>query len=65
MRIFPPKISPPITTTIPVHIPAAGTTANAQGKEKVTEPAMTEAPSKEVTFEDISKQEMEEILKII
>ena len=48
-----------------VRIPAAGSTIDTQGKEKVTEPAQTEAPSKDVTIEDSSKQEIEEILKII
>ena len=62
-RVFSPEISPPTITH--VWIPAAGLITNARGKEKVIEPALMEAPPKEVTIEDPSRQEMEEILKII
>ena len=64
-RVFSPETSPPKTITTLVHIPTTGSTADARGKEKVIEPAQTEAPPKDLTIEDSSKQEMEEILKII
>ena len=53
-RVFSPDISPPKDTTTPVHVPAIEPTPEAQGKEKVTQPAQTEAP-KEVV-EDTSKK---------
>ena len=62
-RVFSPEISPPKDTVTPARIPAVEPIPEARGKEPVTHPAQTEVP-KEVA-EDTSKQEMEEILKII
>ena len=62
-RVFSPEISPPKDTTTPARIPAIEPVPEARGKEPVTHPAQTEGP-KEVS-KDTSKQEMEEILKII
>src|ERR1051325_11720761 len=62
-RVFSPDISPPKDTATPARIPTTQPISPARGKEPVTHPAQTEVP-KEVA-EDTSKQEMEEILKII
>src|ERR1051325_2174076 len=62
-RVFSPEISPPKDTSTPIRIPAIEPVPEARGKEPVTHLAQTEVP-KEVV-EDTSKQEMEEILKII
>ena len=61
--MFSLDISSPKDTTTPVRIPAIELTIEVRRKDKVTQPAQTEVP-KEVV-EDTSKQEMEEILKII
>src|SRR4051812_37144990 len=60
-RIFSPEISPKVTTN-PVQVPVPNQDVNARGKEPQVEPV--EIPV-EITIEDPSKQEMEEILKII
>ena len=53
--VFSPEISPLTITTTSVHIPTAGSTCTARGKEKVTEPSRMEASSKDVTIEDPSR----------
>ena len=60
--IFSPDISPPATTTTPIHI-TAKPVADPQGKETMTEPVRPEVPIKDITVEDPSTQEMEEIQK--
>ena len=80
-RVLPPEISPKTVTkpiiisssapastsvTIPVPTPAvtpADKSSGTRGKEVIGEPARTEAPRKIVM--EASKQEIEEILKII
>ena len=62
-RIFSPEISPKTVTT-PVRISASKPSTETRGKEPVIEPAQMETPV-ETTVEDSSKQEMEEVLKII
>ena len=80
-RVFSPEISPKIVvklTVIPYVVPAstsvttpiltavvtpADESSGTRGKEAIGEPARTEAPGKIVL--ESSKQEMEEILKII
>ena len=64
-RIFSPEISPPTTTTTPVRVTAVKPVADTRGKEKMNEPSRTEAPTKDITIEDPSAQEMEKVLKII
>ena len=64
-RIFSPDISPPTTTTTPVWITVDKPSTDARGKEKMIEPARMEVPAKDITVEEPSTQEMEEILKII
>src|SRR4051812_20077758 len=60
-RIFSPKISPNVATN-PVQVPIHNQDINAPGKEPLVEPVHVPV---EVTVEDPSRQEMEEILKII
>ena len=64
-RIFSPDISPPTTTTTPVRITNDKSSTNTKGKEKESEPAGIEEPTKDVNAEDPFTHEMEEILKII
>ena len=76
-RLFSPEISPPTvhklivipsastSTTVPVPTPIITPVTNpsgTRGKETIGEPAQTEAPKKII---EASKQEIEEILKII
>ena len=58
-RIFSPEFSPSTTTTTHVRIPAARSTIDTQGKEKVSETAWMEASSKDVTIEDPFRKKME------
>src|SRR4051812_48249785 len=60
-RMFSPEISPNIATSS-VQVPIPNQDINARGKEPLVEPVQIPA---EVTLEDPSRQEMEEILKII
>src|SRR3954462_7806442 len=60
-RIFSPEISPNVAAG-PVRVPVPNQNVNARGKEPQDEQVQTPV---EITAEDPSKQEMEEILKII
>src|SRR3954465_8194018 len=60
-RIFSPEISPNVAAG-PVRVPVPNQNVNARGKEPQVEQVQTPV---EITAEDPSKQEMEEILKII
>ena len=62
-RVFSPEISPNTVTT-PVRVTATESVTEARGKEQMREPSQTKAP-KEVTTDDTSRKELEEILKII
>ena len=64
-RIFSPYISPLTTTITPVRITVDKPSTDARGKEKMIEPARMEAFAKDITTEEPSTQEMEDILKII
>src|SRR3954469_11344148 len=60
-RIFSPEITPNVATN-PVQVPVPNQDINARGKEPLVK--LVQVPV-EVTVEDPSRQEMEEILKII
>ena len=77
-RLFSPEISPPTVqkpvvispastpATVPVHIPIltpVAESSDTRGKETTGEPARTEVPKKIIV--EASRQEIEEILKII
>ena len=64
-RILSPNISPLTTTTTLIRITIDKPNTDTRGKEKMTKPALTEAPTKDTITEEPSTQEMEEILKII
>ena len=62
-RIFSPDILPPTTTTTLIHITVVKLVVDTRGKEKMSKPTLTEAPTKDITIEYPSIQEMEKILK--
>lgn len=62
-RVFSPEISAN-TVTAPVRISTSKSITEGRDKEPVVEPVQTEAPI-EITVENSSKQDMEEVSKII